>query len=87
MKTLKKIWDLGIPILIPLQDFLSTSTVHGLSHIASAKSVAVKIFWVLVVALGFSSALYLISTSYVEWIDSPVSSVTTTKPISDLDFP
>ena len=87
MKTLKKIWDRGIPLLNPLKDFLSISTVHGLSHIASARSLSVQIFWVLIVALSFCFAINLIGGSYVEWIQSPVSSVTTTKPISELDFP
>ena len=71
----------------PLQEFLSTSTIHGLSHIASAKSWAVRIVWIIVVALGFSAAIYLISNSYTEWTESPVSSTTITRPISELDFP
>ena len=71
----------------PLQEFLSTSTIHGLSHIASAKSWAFKIVWIIVVALGFSAAIYLISNSYTEWTESPVSSTTITRPISELDFP
>ena len=84
---LKKIWDQGIPILIPLRDFLSTSTIHGLSHIASAKSLVVQILWLVIVSLGFGFAIHLISASYVEWMETPFSSVTTTQPISKLDFP
>ena len=87
MKMLKKIWDQGIPILIPFQDFLSTSTFHGLSHIASAKSLVVQILWLVIVSLGFGFAIHLISASYVEWMETPFSSVTTTQPISKLDFP
>ena len=58
MKMLKKIWDQGIPILIPFQDFLSTSTFHGLSHIASAKSLVVQILWLVIVSLGFGFAIH-----------------------------
>ena len=73
--------------MIPLQDFLSTSTIHGLSHIGSAKSWPLRLFWILVVIAGFGIASYLISSSYSEWAKSPVSSTTITRPISELDFP
>ena len=70
-----------------MQEFLSSSTIHGLVYIHSAKSRAVKAAWILIVALGFGFAAYLIGNSYSEWIESPVSTVVTTKPISDLMFP
>ena len=73
--------------MIPLQDFLSTSTIHGLSHIGSAKTWPLRLFWILVVIAGFGIASYLISSSYTEWAKSPVSSTTITRPISELDFP
>ena len=71
----------------PIKEFLSTSTIHGFSHIGSAKSAAVRIFWILVVLLGFGTAIYLISGSYLEWTDSPVASTTITRPIDELQFP
>ena len=70
-----------------MQEFLSGSTIHGLVYIHSAKSRAVKAAWILIVALGFGFAAYLIGNSYSEWIEAPVSTVVTTKPISDLEFP
>ena len=70
-----------------IEEFLSTSTIHGFSHIGSAKSAAVRIFWILVVLLGFGTAIYLISGSYLEWTDSPVASTTITRPIDELQFP
>ena len=68
-------------------EFLSNSTIHGLSHIGSAKSWCVRIFWSLVVAASFGAAIYLISSSYIEWTESPVSSTTITRPIDELHFP
>ena len=69
------------------KDFLENSTIHGLVYISTAKSFVAKSLWVIIVALGFGSAVYLIANSYAEWIESPVSTVVSTRPISDLEFP
>ena len=61
-----------------LREFLTSSTIHGLAHLASAHTVAKKIFWATVVP---------ISSSYIEWTETPVSSTTTTRPIDELKFP
>ena len=37
--------------------------------------------------LGFITAGYLINQSYAGWLESPILTTITTKPISDLDFP
>ena len=70
-----------------LQDFLTSSTIHGLAYVGNSKSLAAKIFWAAVVTASFGVAIYLISSSYLEWVESPVSSMTTTRPISELGFP
>ena len=70
-----------------VREFLTSSTIHGLAHLASAHTVAKKIFWLAVVAANFGVAVYLISSSYVEWTESPVSSTTITSPIDELQFP
>ena len=36
---------------------------------------------------SFGFAVYLIANSYAEWNESPVSTVVSTRPISDLGFP
>ena len=70
-----------------VKEFLERSTIHGLSFIRDAKSLGEKAFWVIIVTLGFGCSAYLIGNSYSEWMESPVSTVVTTKPISDLEFP
>ena len=35
----------------------------------------------------FTVAGYLINDSYSDWLESPVATIITTKPLSDLDFP
>ena len=69
------------------KDFLENSTIHGLVHISTAKSFVTKAVWVIIVALGFGFSAYLIASSYGEWIQSPVSTVVSTRPISDLELP
>ena len=68
-------------------EFLEKSTIHGLSFIRDAKSLGEKAFWVIIVTLGFGFAASLIGNSYSQWMKSPVSTVVTTKPISELEFP
>ena len=68
-------------------EFLEKSTIHGLSFIRDAKSLGEKAFWVIIVTLGFGFATYMIDNSYSEWMESLVSTIVTTKPISDLKFP
>lgn len=71
-----------------LEEFLSTSTIHGTAQISlQANSPLIKSAWVAIVTLCFGFAVFLISSSYTDWNKSPISSVTTTRPISDLDFP
>ena len=79
----------GPPVKMKLlEEFLSTSTIHGTAQISHrANSPLIKGAWVAIVTLCFAFAVFLISSSYTDWNKSPVSSVTTTRPISDLDFP
>ena len=70
-----------------LKEFLESSTIHGLTYISSAPSKLSKLFWLLIVCIGFSLAIYLINSSYVDWQASPIATSITTHPISELDFP
>ena len=70
-----------------LRDFLENSTVHGLVHISTAKSRAARTLWVTIVIACFAVAIYMITSSYKEWQEAPVSTTITTHPITDLEFP
>ena len=63
--------------------FLESSTVHGLVYI-STTSKFVRLFWIVVVFLGFSFATYLNITSYYTWQTYPVSTTMETKPIDQV---
>ena len=46
-----------------------------------------KAAWVAIVVACFSMAIYMITGSYKEWQESPVSTTISTHPISELEFP
>ena len=63
------------------RDFMESSTVHGLVHVSTAKSKAARIAWASIVVACFAIAFYIITSSYKEWQESPVSTTITTYPI------
>ena len=69
------------------REFLESSTIHGLVHISTAKSKAARAVWVVIVVACFATAIYMITGSYKEWHESPVSTTITTHPITELQFP
>ena len=70
-----------------LSEFLENSTIHGLRHISTAKSFLGRVLWVTIVVACFAVAISMISNSYKEWQESPVSTTITTHPITELEFP
>ena len=70
-----------------ISDFLDSSTIHGLRHITTSKSLVGRVAWVSIVVACFTIAISMISNSYKEWQDSPVSTTISTHPIADLEFP
>ena len=70
-----------------IQEFLKSSTIHGLVHISTAKSKFERLAWVGIVLACFAIAVSMIASSYKEWQESPVSTTITTHPITDLEFP
>ena len=69
-----------------LNNFLESSTIHGLSHISTTRKF-VRIFWIWVVLSGFIAAAILIYHSVQNWAQSPVKTTISTLPITDLRFP
>ena len=48
-----------------LRSFLEASTIHGLVYISTTKKF-IKIFWILVVTLGFTVACYMIREAFIK---------------------
>ena len=63
--------------------FLESSTIHGLSYIATDRKY-VRLFWTLVVMVGFTGAGILIYQSFQSWADSPVKTTIETLPITEI---
>ena len=68
------------------QNYLESSTVHGLFYIGTTRRL-VKLFWIFVVMTGFIGAGILIQQSFQSWQDSPVKTTIETRPISEVIFP
>ena len=66
--------------------FFESSTIHGLTYIATTRKY-VRMFWILVVIVGFVGASLIIKESFVSWSESPVKTTIETLPISDIKFP
>ena len=66
--------------------FLETSTIHGLSHIATNRSLT-KILWIFIVTTGFLLASSLIITAFQSWAKAPISTTIETVSINQIKFP
>ncbi len=69
-----------------VRTFLESSTIHGLGYIPITRKYA-RLFWILTVLGGFSTAGYLIQQSFQSWAESPVKTTVETLPISEITFP
>ena len=72
--------------MLNLRNFLESSTIHGLTHI-STTSKYVRVFWILVVIAGFTTAGVIIYQSFETWAETPISTTTETRSIREITFP
>ena len=69
-----------------VQEFLESSSIHGLSFIASTKR-SIRVFWMIVVLSSFIIAGGLIRRSVLSWENTPVITTIETLPITEATFP
>ena len=62
-----------------LRSFLEASTIHGLVYISTTKKF-IKIFWILVVTLGFTVACYMIREAFIKKLFTEFSIIGLTPP-------
>ena len=74
-------------VIADIQEFLESSTIHGLVHISTGKSRTARVLWAMIVVAFLASAIWMITDSYKDWQESPVSTTITTHPINELMFP
>ena len=73
-----------------LKNYSEISTIQGIVYIfQSGQSVAGRLFWILVVVLMMSLAIFWSLQAYWEWQDSPVLTTlkTPAMAIKDIEFP
>ena len=70
-----------------LKEFLESTTIHGLTYIATAKSIVSKFFWIIIMVLSFVTSIILIESLFSSWSANPVSTTVETKSISKSPFP
>ena len=70
-----------------LNEFLESTTIHGLYYVSTCKSRIAKAGWLFVVAMGFAASTVLIHSSFSEWAKSPVATTITPRPVANLPFP
>ena len=69
-----------------LREFLDSSSIAGLTQVANNKGI-IRLFWTIVVILGFAVSGLLIQMSFMSWAESPVRTTIETVPIKELTFP
>ena len=55
-----------------INEFLKSSTIHGLAYIGGSKSRVEKIGWTVIVLISFVFSGVLIGESFTAWSDSPM---------------
>ena len=73
-------------MLDELNNFLSSSTIHGLAHIPTSKRLW-RVFWISIVIAGFSVSALLIWMSFKGWQESPITTSIAIQPLRELQFP
>ena len=66
--------------------FLESSTIHGLAHISATRK-TLRLFWIVVVFVGFIGAGIIIFESFQSWGESPITTTLETRSITELKFP
>ena len=70
-----------------LRKFAETTSIGGLGQLVDSKNWARIIYWILVVGSSWLGAGYLFSEALQDWAENPISTITETDSISDVQFP
>ena len=70
-----------------VQEFLESSTIHGLAYISTSRNSLIKLFWMVIIISGFLTAGLLINNAFLDWEKSPIESSIEKFPISEVYFP
>ena len=68
------------------KEFLENSSINGMSLISTTKRFT-RLFWIMIVIVGFSGSIFMIFESFENWREKPISTTIETFPISEITFP
>ena len=66
--------------------YLESGSINGLNHIVATKKWD-RLFWILVVNMGFIISTFLLVEMYISWADNPIRTDVDTLPMSEVRFP
>ena len=67
--------------------YLESSSIGGLSYMATSKTKAEKLFWLAVTITSIFVTTYLIHEAVLDWSKNPVATTIESFPISEVPFP
>lgn len=79
-----------LPVVTLLSEYLSTSTIHGLSYFGDRKRHWVeRTFWIITFLTSMSGCFFMVHKTYSKWQQSPLIVTQDDKftPISEIPFP
>ena len=68
------------------KEFLENSSINGMSLISNTKRFT-RLFWIMIVLVGFFGSIFMIFESFENWREKPISTTIETFPISEITFP
>jgi len=74
-------------IMSSIEDFLSSSSIHGLAQIARSPNEVVNRLWLLVVSIGFILTFLMTFMCCQDWTEEPISTSVVQIPIEHIIFP
>ena len=70
-----------------MNTYLATSTIHGLNHLTSERSLVYRVIWFTMISLAAGYGGFIIFSSWMSWNESPVLTTMQPVPIREIPLP
>ena len=72
-----------------IYSYFSETTVHGFRYVVEGRNIVEKMFWIIVIAIGFIISSFIVFKSFSDWEKTPLQTTIdkVSLPIEDLNFP
>ena len=70
-------------------DYFTTTTVHGFRYVVEGHNICEKLFWIVLIVIGFSCSFKIIFDSFDSWEQTPLQTTIDrlSQPVQELHFP